>query len=748
MFFKKILLVSVIVFSSVVFSKEESNLFLKSSCFKDINRYYPYLTKGGLDWQKQKRFFHCFRGALDLIVNKKIFTHDPSQDYFTKEEVFRLFNLYFEYDEETSNRFTNQLLSIKKLLIGGSIDRLKDEELALFYNLIYDYKDAYFIVHKQIPIFLQAFTGTSYTITPEQKTKSLAQIKKAFHVLESAYKRENITYPIQDIYRYGSYFKQAGFLENEEHADMSFSFFHNLVEGALSPSKEVRGDQWETVFTAFYKTVELLLYYKTYFAEDFSNLESAYIKLESARLFLSLFPVERNVKAFPLKNLDEMLYVLVSFFEGKAGESSNKTFFSNLKNKEVIRFFTRTLTCFSLNALSKAQCGSEWRKDSSVVTVSFPDSQFQFFSNKVQIQQAVNSPEMFLDFHTRDLLNNWIQNYKTNLFDLHRGGFQSVANHYQLDHWLEDFFDWNKEGNIRFGSFYPSDSRNKTYHLLNYQSFLSLLFSSYLPDSYFIKDDKGIPFTVWKNIVAQISPLLVLLASSEGYNPSWKKSFYDLFQIADSFLNSSNRDQHLSSRELIDLTVHLLSAVQNSQQAFDIISSFCGGDLNSSCAAVAVVKESEVLSAYPRFQKYIFDFKEQTYVEKIQETLGEFDPSAFTSFQLVSLFFLIQSMEVNYHIIDKNQSFNLESDELLLYANYFKDSITEQVPYVFNSEQALSYLMYSFKTGVMPFFTGSEFDSIRYTHSHLSSEVFQPFTITPNDFHFLLFDFYNLYKKF
>ncbi|MCZ0932848.1 MAG: hypothetical protein OXJ52_06835 [Oligoflexia bacterium] len=713
-----------------------------------MSRYYPYLTKGELGWKQQKRFFHCLHGTLDLIVNKKIFVHDSSRDYFTREEVFRLFNLYFEYDEETSVLFTNQLLAVKRLLIGGSINRLKDKELSLLYDLIYDYKDAYFIIYKQIPILMQAFAETSYTITPEQRAKSLAQIKKAFKLLASAYKRENITYPIQDIYRYGSYFKQAGFLEDAQKADQSFSFLHNLIEGNVFPEKEIESAQWEDVFTAFYKTIDLLLYYKTYFVEGLSGLESAYIKLESARLFLSLFPTGRNIKGFPLNNLDGMLSILVSFFEERAEGSSNQNIFSNLKNKEIIRLFTRTLACFSLSAWSGAGCASEWRKDSSVVTVSFPDSQFQIFSDKIQRSNPADSSMMFLDPKTIGLLNHWIHNYKTSLFDLHQGAFENVAVHYQLDHWLEPFFEWEEGGQVKFGAFYPSDNKNKTYNLLNYQAFLSLLFSSYLPDSYFINDEKGISFKVWRNMVSQVSPLLVMLGGSEGYKPAWKQSFHDLFNVADSFLNSSNRDQHLSSRELIDLTVHLLSAIQNSQQAFNIVSDFCGSDLDSFCIASAVVKDPDILSAYPRFQKYIFDFKEQAYIEKIQDTLGEIDKEAFTSLQLMPLFFLIQSMEVNYHIIDRDQSFNLESSELFLFAQNFTDSITEQVPYVFNSEQALSYLMYSFKTGNMPFFTGSEFDPVRYTHWHLSSKNSQSFTLTPNDFHFLLFDFYNLYKRF
>ena len=713
-----------------------------------MNRYYPYLIKGELNWERQKRFFHCFRGALDLIVNKKIFIHDSSRDYFTREEIFKLFHFYFEYSVEKSHRLAGQLLAVKRMLIGGSVDRLKDKELSAFYNLIYDYRDAYFVIHKQIPVFIRAFTDSSYIISPEQKNKSLSQLKKSFKLLESAYKRENITYPIQDIYLFGHYFKQAGLLEDERKADRSFSFFHHLIGGLVYPHKpEIKKDQWDLFFNAFYKTAELFLYYKTYFVEGLSGLKSSYARLESARLFLSLLD-SGSAGSFPLKNLDDLLSVLVSFFEEQTEGDTIQNIFSSLKNKEVVRLFTRTLVCFSLKkAGSKADCSSEWKKDSSVVTVSFPDSQFQIFPDRIQARPS-GSSKMFLSADIQAKLNQWIHDYKTDLFHLHQGAVNDTALRYQLDHWLDSFFSWDEGGRVKFGAFYPSDNKNKVYEMLNYKSFLSLFFSSYLPESYFSHEEKEISFDIWKDMVSQVSPLLVMLSGNQGYKPSWKKSFYDLFYIADSFLNSADKNERLSSRELIDLTVHLLSAVQNSQQAFDRVSDFCGSNLNRSCIASAVLKEPDILSVYPRFQKYIFSFKEPVYKEKILEVLGEFEPSAFTSFKLAPLFFLIQSMELNYHIIDQDQSFNLESDELLLYSKRFTDDIMKQVPFVFNSNQALSYLMYSFKAGIIPFFTGSDFDTVHYTHWHLSSKRKQDFTITPNDFHLLVFDFYNLYKRF
>ena len=748
MFFKNIFLIFFIIFFSWAgFSeKEEGNLFANLSCVKDIKRQYPNIVKGQLAWEEQKRFFHCLHGILELIVDKKIFIHDFSRDYFTREEIKRLFHLYLEFDEESSNKFTTRLLVVKQMLLGGDIDRFKDRELALFYKLIYDYRDAYYIIHKQIPILINIFKNESYKPSPEEGANLLNQIKKTFQTLRTAYQRENVTYSIENIYNYGLYLEQANFLEKSIETELSFSFIHNLIEGTVFPEKEIEGSDWELIFDSFHKTMELFLYYKTYFSLNLSNMELTYLKLESAKIFLSALPINNN-KAFPLNNLDQMLYDLVSLFDRK----SSNSFISLLKNKDRISFLTRTLYCFSFRDSSKESCQNTNYNNSSshsVISAVFPDSRFQFFSDKIDIEKYSNSPTLFLDVSTKNLLYDWLINYQKKLSDLQYNHIEEVANNYNLTRWLDSFFEWRNDERMIIGSFYPSDNKEKIYNLLNYQSFLSLLLFSYLPDSYFTNHQKGISFGVWKTIVSEISPLLVLLSGSQGYKSGWKKSFYSLFNISDSFLNSSNRDKHLNSTEILDLATHLMLAIKNSQHSFNIISKLCKNDLNSSCVVSAVLEDKDILSSYPRFQKYIFDFNKKVYIEKIEQTVGELDSKTFSSLSLTALFFLIQIMELNYNLIDQDQSFNLESDELILYSKHFTNSIKQNVPYIFNNEQALSYLMYSFKTGNIPFFTGYQFEPINYTQFHLSFKNFKEFEITPNDFHFLLFDFYNLYKQF
>ena len=112
------------------------------------------------------------------------------------------------------------------------------------------------------------------------------------------------------------------------------------------------------------------------------------------------------------------------------------------------------------------------------------------------------------------------------------------------------------------------------------------------------------------------------------------------------------------------------------------------------------------------------------------------------------LFILLQAMDINYALIDTNQSFRLESDEILLFVQLFEEQLAKQIPYLSNTDQARAYLMYSFKTGDMPFFTGDAFTPVQFVNWYLDPKKREAFQIFPSDFHFLIFDFYKLYQNF
>ena len=741
MFFKKIIIIFFIcVFSFTSFSQDK--FFTELSCSKEIKQYYPGFLKGQLELKKQKRFFHCIWGFLDLGLNKGFLEYNPEQGPFTKTEIFRMFHRYFKYDTEDSEKLTLKLFAIKKLLIGGSIDELKYEELRKLLNLVYDYEVIYFILHRQIPVFRKMFKNKA--ISSKERDSLLEQLRKALKLLKEAYQRESIDYTIEDISRYGDYLKQANLIETENKE--AFWFLQNLLEGIIFPKKEVQSKDWSPILTSLHRTISLLLYQRVYLEKEQSLLVFTYYSMEALNLFLSLLESNQELvsqRGFPLKNLDEMLSVLVSVWDK---QSSVPAFFSQLKDKKIVNFMTRVLTCFSLNDSTEKKCKSEWEKDSSVVSFSFPDSQFQIFKDNIVKEDVIDFETMFIDSNKLNTIKDWAKDYQNSLRNIYHGNIETVAVQRQFDHWLDPFFGWSEDRRVIFGEFHQTNNEAKVFQFLHYQAFLNLIFYSYVPESYFSTSGEGLSFKTWKSVISDLSPALSVLGGSRGYDSSWRESFYNLFQVADTFLNSSNQDETMNSKELVDLSIHLLESMKSAQTAFETVNNSCEeGDLNN-CASQTLLENPVLLSVVPRFRDYIFEFERNAYKEKMQKTLGDLE-QGLSSFDFMPLFFLMQLMELNYNKIDRNRSFNLESEELLLFAERFKDQINRQIPFIFNSEQALAYLMYSFKTGYMPFFTGSDFEPVKFTHWYLHPKTQRPYRMIPNDFHYLMFDFYNLYKK-
>ena len=687
------------------------------SCFRDIKNYSPYLLTGQLTWKHQKRFFNCIWGLLDLVVVKKVIIHDASRDYFTREEVFRFFHLYLEYDKAQSHKITNSILTTKKLLVGGSIDKLRDQELEWIFRLIYDYRDAYYIINKQLPNLMKVFSSQE-SLHPEQRQRLLEQFKKSFERLHTAYKRENVIYRIQS----------SDISESKAPA----RFLQSLLEGLLFPKKEIQN--WDLAFKTLYKSLNLALYYKTYFKESLPDIEKRYIQLETLNLFLDMI-AENKQKGFPLNQMDQML---LSTFEVLENSSS---FLSKFKDKDRLALMTRSMLCLSL----KHPKGCKINSENQALHISFPDSKFILSDNQLVKQSLTQKEILFLTYEQIQALQKRIKDYQLSLQDIYSGFIEETALKHQFDQWLDTFFRWNKD-RMYFGNFHSTTAVKKSVWLLHYKTLLSLFLDSYLPEGFFTDTKESIPIDTWQKIVSDFSPLMSIVFPA--HNMEMKENFNQLFLIADQFLNSSDRDQKLNSKELMDLSIHLLSAFKQSQTAFEWISKHCDTNNIRDCSVQSLFENEKLLSPYPRFKDYIFTETKQKYFEKISLALEGIDGDNLSSMDFLPLFLLIQIMETNYYLLDKNKSFNLESSELLSLAHSLKEEVYINIPDVYSEEQALSYIMYSFKTGVIPFFTGSGLESLKFTHWHLHPESRKPFTITANEFHFLIFDLYNLYKKF
>ena len=750
----------------VAFTKDEKSdgIFSNLSCFKDIKKYYPGITKGSLNWPQQKRFFRCLHDTLEIFT-KISFAPDSRQetDGFTKTDLFNLFHWHLGQSCVDARRLMERVFAIKKILIGGSADKLKDSEIVKLYKLIYDYREIYFVLHRHIPTFKKVFSKKAGNINPEENEKALKELKTAFILLERAYLREKISYPIEDIFKYGDYFKEAEFVEPSQQKTVrqSFRYLHHLFQGLFSPKRKIKGKDWNIALSSLHKTISLFFHYKSHFTNNMPRPWLILRMIESAEIFISSLK-----KDFPLENLDEMLSSALSFVD-KGSSAFKNSWLAHLAKNDFIPLLTRTLVCFSLDRSSNKKCKSEWGKKSSspTVRVSFKDRQFDIFPNKIK-SHKLSHPSVVISRENLQFLSHWMLNYKRDIQGIFFGYFKPIAKSRGFNHWQDSFFGWEKNNRIEFGSFHKPEHNKKKYQLLNYQVFLPLLFDSYFPDNFFSPSQKGQPVSIskktWEQMITDMAPVFLALS----HKSSLREYLIGMFDLADSFLYSSNRDKQMSAEELVDLTVHILEGIKTAQladkrifqkktnhlSAKDTGSPIpswpdASNHLSAKDIAQAILTDEEILSAYPRFKKYLFPSQMEKYAQKITSVLkGEADQ--IKASHLLPLFVLIQIMELNYHLIDQNLSFNLESEELLLFAKKFDKQLAEAIPYVFNPEQARDFLMYSFKTGDMPFFTGDQWTPLKFAHWHLNPHQKKPFKITPNEFHFFIFDFYNLQKQF
>ena len=687
--FIKIFFFLLLVSPSVCFADEQdiARIFKDLTCVKDVKRLYPSFLEGDLNLDQQDRFFNCLWGFLDAVVNKKIVTHTPKRDHFTREEIFKMFHILFKYEEEESRQHTQKLLFFKKLFIGGSINTIKDEELSDLLNLVFDYKEAYYIIRKEIPVFKTLFKGKR--VNPKRIDKSLEQLRKFTLLLSQAYQRENVTYTIKDLSQYPNYMGQEDLRWHS-----FFSLLQNIFEGALFPKKEIEGENWSLVVNVIRRGFDFLFYHNEYLLKNLSEIQFVYYSLSALEKFLPVLSSNEILfleQGFPLKNFDKILKASLDFLPSQPHSS----FVSHFRDGKQLRFLTRTLFHLSLNTSDQKSEISDWNNGKSLVSFSFPDSQFHFFED--HFTEKTLAVDGFISPQKIQKIESWIKEYKKGLLAIDRGFEEELAKEKGVNHWLDLFFGWNKEKQMIYGSFEPSNNRSKMVHLLSYQAFLSLILNSYVPEDYFNSDEQELSLKQWQLILSDLIPFLSVSLGTEGLQSSWKASLEDLFSIADLFLNSSDTNEKLHRKELMDLVIHLSSAFFQSQQTFQKLSKLCKTSEFSNCVVKAFLNRPEMLASYPRFKDYIFSIKQKDYEKHIQGVLFGLDREK-SGFQILELFFLIQIMEVNYYQrIDTNFSFNLEFEELVVFAESFKEQIAFSIPYLYSTDQALAYILYNFQ---------------------------------------------------
>jgi len=739
MFFKKVFY----LFFLCTLSQFSFGVIENATCLKQMKAYYPYLMMGQLHWDKQERFFRCVHDSLELIVVNKIFTHTPTRDHFTKEEIFKMFHIYFKLDVDLSEELVDHLFLIKHFAVGGEKDKLRDEELRGLYELVNTYRDFYYIIHKRIPTLLNIFdTSSRHHVSEQDFQFTLSKIQEGFRYLTQTYKKKGITYRLSDFNHLTSYLEDYN---KDLPVWKKYAQFLNLwARGLLSPQTYIAGESWDSFFGSLNQMVSLFLNYKQYIVGYSISRPEVFVHLlKSLNYFvsaLSYVEVTNYKSGFPISNLDQMLTLMIAVSKDQI---TSFDFISILKDSRAnpIPLFTRGLACFILkNKESSKACSYQMGKSPSPsLEYHFPDGTFKLYQDRQEWLPTLGST-FNITPSQMEFLKIWLSEYIKNYELLSTNEVPNVATLYQFDHWVTPSFG-EDEGDSRI-IFYPFNSSIKykwPYRLLTYRFLSNLLLTSYTNDTSY-----NLSFKHWKQIVDELWPLL-LAFKSPGYDLSLRQPLRGLFNYADYFLNSSNQDKQLDQREVLDLTVHLMLALESSEYAYHKIQSVCVPQVTTACASLQIFTK-DVMKSFPRIQVYLLNYGSKLYKEATQQFLAH--KSLTHSSDLIDVFLVLQMLEVQFQKLDINKNIRLEDIELLQMAQMLSTQIVYSIPYIKNQPQALSFILYSFKTGQIPFLDEGHksFHSLDFVDWHMNHRA-DKFNISKGDLYAMVLKFYKLYRN-
>ena len=701
--------------------------FLEDSvCLGQIENYSQKLFKGTLHWEKQERLFTCVHDTLELMIKNT--THDQDRDYYTEEEFVKFFRFILKYEEKGAKNLAAKILAVKKMTLGGHPHQFSDKELQQTLNLVYDFEKFFYIISKDIPVFRKLFIEEEREVIPSKGLdKALKKLGNAFGILSESFQREGVVHDFSALDQYHKHLERAGVVAEgvEKEAWKNFSdFLQQWAEGLFASASGVivEGEKWEYFFPSFHQLISQFAYYKMYLVgKNIFEPETIPFTLKSLGFFISSLEFVKYNPAqegFPLKNLDRMLQIIIAQAGDDASVNSSSAL-SFLKEQKgtPLSLLTRSLVCFSLDPVPNSQCSLKWVRDktsSETVRFHFPDGEFLVYEDRQE--WIPNENTFYLKASHIRTVKNWVKNWELDIYKIAINKAQEVAHKRGFSHWLKGFFGQVEDGRFQFG--YSSQVTRKQIHTLTrYEAFIRLLMPSYFePDS--LKMSKK----NWTRWIEEISPALII-STSLGYKKEWRNRFVDLFDYADLLFNSSNKNQFLEKKEILDLIVHLLSAKRSSELAFQTISPVCQEN-SSSCISKNLFLRNSTLNNFQALQN-VFSPRDAKYYAEITEPL--LTKTVTSPYELMHFFMLVQMVETNFYLHDQNQSNDLDAKEFFSFTKKLESQLVSKIPYLFNKSQARAFLVYSAEKGVIPFLAENEyqFNSLEFANWYLHPEKWQ-----------------------
>lgn len=163
-------------------------------CVKNVQADFKKLVESQASEQNIDDSFSCLYRTLDQFKNRAEGRANP--DAFTSGELFIIFDTFFK-DAEISQHATDNLLVLKKALLGGVENEITKPEL----DLLKDYLKVLHIEVKNLSPYIKVFTFKKENGPFDQKTINLAfsQLRSSLKTLLTSSKIPRAEYNFEDV---------------------------------------------------------------------------------------------------------------------------------------------------------------------------------------------------------------------------------------------------------------------------------------------------------------------------------------------------------------------------------------------------------------------------------------------------------------------------------------------------------------------------------------------------------------------
>ena len=760
----------------------------KDPCEK-MKSHYTSLLQGTISNKTQEEFFTCLYDGLRLFSQRM--EHADKRNYFTTEDIAKFFYYDRDLNPVRSWEFAVKSLVIKKIFIGGDVDRLSDKELQQLIRLVYDYEQFFIHIKRWVPFFHAVLKGESFSISSADFNKSMERLQWAFATALQAYRREKVSYSVSDFHQIDEYarvlkykaedFQQIlnsvkstegspvvlnfqktvryanrlrlhslGFREAKQWKNLS-DFLHFWGSGLFT--RPITGNRWGKFASSINSIISLFFTHRVYIAgRDIFEPEVFSIVLNGLEMLTdSILNSESMHKSrgFPATHFTGLVKSILSQAKTSGDLSSSPlTHLTEPDSGDSISLITRALICFSISPISSnCKVVSSNKKSEPISIFSFPDGRYVFQRNGLRKWIPSYGKTFAITENQLKSLKYWLQEFRRQVDNI-KINSHLVAEKYSFSHWMSDFFGEDEKRRIWFGYGAGNEFQiSLSYSLLNYSAFLKFLLSSWFKQSG-PKKTFSLDISEWKGLTNKIFPVLSVLFQMD-YTEELKRMSYFLFEYGDLLLNSANKNERMEFDELLDITVHLVSAQKSSQFAFEKIKLNCGKELKQECVNKQLFRNRGILSNFPQILDYVTTFGERDFASSARDL---FPVTIRNAYDLMPFFLITQLTEVLFYKYDFNKDFQLEQDEFQKMVQGLDAKATSWVPYIHNDKQAEVYLRYAIKTGKFPLLMEKEdqvldFGSLDVSYWITHSESYKDLPIYRYQIFAFFVNLYNLYKK-